>query len=77
MPRNNEVQNFKLQEQMITSSKKFVASLCDEFKKNGYIQPSYYEKAGVKRGLRNEDGTRRHGRRYAHRQRRGLYNQGR
>ncbi len=57
MPRINEVQNFKLQEQMISSSKKFVASLCDEFKKNGYIQPSFYEKAGVKRGLRNEDGT--------------------
>ncbi len=57
MPRINEVQNFKLQEEMISSSKKFVGSLCEEFKKNGYIHPSFYEKADVKRGLRNADGT--------------------
>lgn len=34
-----------------------LSSLCDEFKKNNYIDPSDFEKYHVKRGLRNEDGT--------------------
>lgn len=31
--------------------------LCDEFRKNNYINPDISEKYGVKRGLRNADGT--------------------
>jgi len=57
MPRIDEVQNFIMREEMITSSKKFVGDLCDEFKKNNYINPAYYQKHDVKRGLRNPDGT--------------------
>ena len=57
MPNMNDAQNYILQEDIISSSKKFVGSLCDEFKKNNYIDPSYYEKVDVKRGLRNADGT--------------------
>ena len=34
-----------------------LSSLCDEFKKNNYIDPANFEKYHVKRGLRNEDGT--------------------
>lgn len=57
MPRIEEVQNFIIREEMISSSKKFVGCLCDEFKKNNYIAPSFYQKHDVKRGLRNPDGT--------------------
>jgi citrate synthase len=32
-------------------------NLCDEFKKYNYIDPDLFEKYGVKRGLRNPDGT--------------------
>lgn len=31
--------------------------LCDEFRKYNHINPANYEKYGVKRGLRNQDGT--------------------
>lgn len=31
--------------------------LCDEYKKNNYIEPSLYEKYDIKRGLRNADGS--------------------
>ena len=31
--------------------------LCDEYKKNNYIEPSLYEKYHIKRGLRNPDGS--------------------
>ena len=34
-----------------------LSSLCDEFKKYNYIDPSDFERYHVKRGLRNEDGT--------------------
>ncbi len=34
-----------------------LSSLCDEFTKNNYIDPSDFAKYHVKRGLRNEDGT--------------------
>ena len=34
-----------------------LSSLCDEFKKNNYIDPANFEKYHVKRGLRNEDGS--------------------
>lgn len=34
-----------------------VQYLCSEIKKNNTIDPKYYEKFKVKRGLRNEDGT--------------------
>ena len=39
-----------------TRESKF-AHLCDEFRKNNYIDPSKYEQYNVKRGLRNQDGT--------------------
>lgn len=39
------------------SSVGFIQSLCGEYQKHNYIDPAYYEKWGVKRGLRNEDGT--------------------
>lgn len=35
----------------------FIQSLCGEFQKHNYIDPTYYEKWNVKRGLRNADGT--------------------
>ncbi len=35
----------------------FIENLCDEFQKYNYIDPAYYKKWGVKRGLRNGDGT--------------------
>ncbi|HIZ54708.1 MAG TPA: citrate/2-methylcitrate synthase [Firmicutes bacterium] len=34
-----------------------IALLCQEFKKNNYIDPALYERFDVKRGLRNADGT--------------------
>ncbi len=34
-----------------------LSSLCDEFTKNNYIDPSDFARYHVKRGLRNEDGT--------------------
>ena len=38
-------------------SQSFIQSLCDEFQRNNRIDPSYYQKWDVKRGLRNADGT--------------------
>ena len=35
----------------------FIGSLCEEFQRNNQINPAYYEKWDVKRGLRNADGT--------------------
>ena len=35
----------------------FIKSLCSEFEKHNRIDPAYYEKWDVKRGLRNADGT--------------------
>ncbi len=35
----------------------FIKSLCGEFQKHNQIDPAYYEKWDVKRGLRNADGT--------------------
>ena len=35
----------------------FVTSLCEDYRAHNYIDPSYYERWGVKRGLRNADGT--------------------
>ena len=34
-----------------------LTSLCDEFRKNNRIEPEKFEKYGVKRGLRNADGS--------------------
>lgn len=31
--------------------------LCDEFRKNNHIRAEDYERFGVKRGLRNQDGS--------------------
>ena len=34
-----------------------LSNLCDEFRKNNYIDPNDFSRYHVKRGLRNEDGT--------------------
>ena len=39
------------------SSLDFIEGLCGEFEKYAQIEPRYYEKYSVKRGLRNSDGT--------------------
>lgn len=39
------------------ASLNFIQGLCEEFQKNNYIDPRYYEHFDVKRGLRNSDGT--------------------
>lgn len=39
------------------ASHDFIESLCGEFQRNNHIDPSYYQKWDVKRGLRNADGT--------------------
>ena len=46
-----------LQEERVNYSMEFVGGLCEEFKKNNQIDPGNYAANGVKRGLRNEDGT--------------------
>ena len=38
-------------------SRDFIESLCGEYRKHNHLDPSYYEKWDVKRGLRNADGT--------------------
>ena len=40
-----------------THSRDFIQSLCGEFQKHNYIDPSHYDHIDVKRGLRNADGT--------------------
>ena len=35
----------------------FIESLCGEYRKHNHLDPAYYEKWDVKRGLRNADGT--------------------
>lgn len=54
---HNEFRSINMQEEKIVYSKDFISGLCDEFEKHNYIKPEYYEAYGVKRGLRNEDGT--------------------
>ena len=39
------------------ASMDFITSLCGEYQKHNRIDPVYYEKYDVKRGLRNADGT--------------------
>jgi citrate synthase len=41
----------------IQRKNKAIETLCEEFKKYNYIDPTLYEKFSVKRGLRNDDGT--------------------
>lgn len=38
-------------------SNEALSSLCEELRKNNYINPDYYNRFDVKRGLRNYDGT--------------------
>lgn len=40
-----------------TASFHFIQGLCEEFEKYNYIDPAFYERYDVKRGLRNPDGT--------------------
>ncbi len=39
------------------ASHDFIENLCEEFQHNNQIDPSYYQKWDVRRGLRNADGT--------------------
>ena len=39
------------------ASQHFIESLCEQFQRNNRIDPTYYQKWDVKRGLRNADGT--------------------
>lgn len=43
--------------QPLSTSHDLIESLCEEFERNNQIDPSYYQKWDVKRGLRNADGT--------------------
>ncbi len=45
------------QNELVNTSRDFMESLCGEFQRNNQIDPIYYEKWNVKRGLRNADGT--------------------
>ena len=38
-------------------SKQQLSELCEEFRRHNFINPEISEKLGVKRGLRNADGT--------------------
>ena len=42
---------------MPETSTDFIESLCGEYRRNNHIDPECYERWGVKRGLRNADGT--------------------
>ncbi len=44
-------------QQAHVESQAVIESLCGEFQKNNRIDPTYYQKWDVKRGLRNADGT--------------------
>ena len=46
-----------MQESMVEETEKLIADLRDEIAGNNYIAPKEYTKTGVKRGLRNEDGS--------------------
>ena len=39
------------------ASADFIESLCTEYQKHNQIDPAFYERYRVKRGLRNADGT--------------------
>ncbi len=56
---NNEmlVAQEHAQHELVNTSRDFIESLCGEFQRNNQIDPAYYEKWDVKRGLRNADGT--------------------
>lgn len=45
------------EEKVTLSSDRPLDYLCEEYEKNNYIDPEISEKLGVKRGLRNSDGT--------------------
>jgi citrate synthase len=46
-----------MQNPTIQASEDFFQNLCGEYAKHNLIDPAYYEKIKVKRGLRNADGT--------------------
>lgn len=46
-----------MEEKITLSSNRSIEYLCEEYEKNNYIDPEISEKLGVKRGLRNADGT--------------------
>lgn len=52
-----EERDMKENENVTLSSDRPIAYLCEEYEKNNYIDPEISEKLGVKRGLRNTDGT--------------------
>ena len=46
-----------MDENICLDSAEFIHNLCGEFAKHNHIDPGYYERFDVKRGLRNADGT--------------------
>ncbi len=46
-----------VQESIVRESRELIDDLSDEIRNNNYIAPGEYSKFGVKRGLRNEDGS--------------------
>ena len=46
-----------MSEYISSISKEALSSLCEELRKNNQINPDYYGRFDVKRGLRNADGT--------------------
>ena len=44
-------------EALVESTKSFMRAHIDDFEKNSYIDPKYYDSPRIKRGLRNADGT--------------------
>ncbi len=53
----NLQEQMKAQAEQAAQTMQFIETICEEFKKYNTIDPSYYEKLDVKRGLRNSDGT--------------------
>ena len=46
-----------MSEYISSISNEALSTLCEELRKNNYINPDYYQRFDVKRGLRNSDGT--------------------
>ncbi|MDD6189308.1 MAG: citrate/2-methylcitrate synthase [Clostridiales bacterium] len=42
---------------LVLNTKSFVQAHAEEYERNSYIKPEYYESPRIKRGLRNSDGT--------------------
>ncbi|MBD5132919.1 MAG: citrate synthase, partial [Clostridiales bacterium] len=54
---DNLIEARKKAVEQYNTSVDFIQGICGEFERYTQISPRYYEKYGVKRGLRNQDGT--------------------